>query len=361
MTANRNFKRRVRARAAKTGESYTTALRHFRTTSSGKVMPETTRVRLAVAQSVVHANPSSERQLHENAREVRRLMREAHRAGARIVHFPEGATCSPTREFVSESRTESLPAAGPETTGPETTDPGTTNPGTTGPEADWSRVAWEVLREELAATARLAGGLGMWVVLGSVHRLSGPHRPHNSLYVISDRGELVTRYDERMLSRTKVSSMYAPGSAPVTFEVDGLRFGCLLGMEVHFPELFGEYEQLDVDCVLFSTTGGGTPSSAVFAVEAQAHAAINGYWVSFAVHARPGATAPSGVVAPGGEWIGRCEADGRSSVTVVELNTGSASAGFAANLARPWRRTARAGVYEPHLVRDSRSEDRSSF
>ncbi|MGW1463099.1 carbon-nitrogen hydrolase family protein [Streptomyces sp. NPDC002308] len=341
MTANRNFKRRVRARAAKTGESYTTALRHFRTTSSGEVMPETTRVRLAVAQSVVHANPSSERQLHENAREVRRVMREAHRAGARIVHFPEGATCSPTRESVTESRTESLPASGPE--------------------ADWSRVAWEVLREELAATARLAGGLGMWVVLGSVHRLSGPRRPHNSLYVISDRGELVTRYDERMLSRTKVSFMYAPGSAPVTFEVDGLRFGCLLGMEVHFPELFVACEQLDVDCVLFSTTGGGTPSSAVFAVEAQAHAAINGYWVSFAVHARPGATAPSGVVAPGGEWIGRCEADGRSSVTVVELDTGSASAGFAANLARPWRRTARGGVYEPHLVRDSRSEDRSSF
>ena len=41
MTANRNFKRRVRTRVAKTGESYTTALRRFRPTPPGDVMPET--------------------------------------------------------------------------------------------------------------------------------------------------------------------------------------------------------------------------------------------------------------------------------------------------------------------------------
>jgi hypothetical protein len=43
----------------------------------------------------------------------------------------------------------------------------------------------------------------------------------------------------------------------VTFDIDGLRFGLLLGMEVHFPELFIEYERLDVDCVLFSTVVSG--------------------------------------------------------------------------------------------------------
>lgn len=64
--------------------------------------------------------------------------------------------------------------------------------------------------------------------------------------MISDRGAVATRYDERMLSHTKVSYLYAPGSVPVTFEADGVRFGCALGMEVHFPEIFGEYERLDV-------------------------------------------------------------------------------------------------------------------
>jgi hypothetical protein len=40
MTANKNLKRRVRSRAAKTGESYTTALRYFRPTPEGDVMEE---------------------------------------------------------------------------------------------------------------------------------------------------------------------------------------------------------------------------------------------------------------------------------------------------------------------------------
>ena len=29
--------------------------------------------------------------------------------------------------------------------------------------------------------------------------------------------------------------------------------------------------------------------------------------------------------------------------------------------ARPWRRTARAGIYDPHYVTDSRSENRTAF
>lgn len=40
MTANRTFKRRVRARAAKTGESYTAALRHFRPNPKGQTMEQ---------------------------------------------------------------------------------------------------------------------------------------------------------------------------------------------------------------------------------------------------------------------------------------------------------------------------------
>lgn len=64
---------------------------------------------------------------------------------------------------------------------------------------------------QLEATRELASKLKLWTVLGSVHQLTSPHWPHNSLYVISDPGELVTRYDERLLSNTKISFMYSPG------------------------------------------------------------------------------------------------------------------------------------------------------
>ena len=339
MTAKRNLKRRVRARAAKTGESYTTALRHFRPISTGdeETMSETTgikRVRLAVAQTPLNEDPCDVSALRESGREVRRLMREARDLGARVVHFPEGALCAPNKYLLSSAGPTEVAAA------------------------DWDRMRWDVLRAEAAETARYAGELGIWTVLGAPHRLTPPHRPHNSLYVIDDTGRPVTRYDERLLSNTKISHMYTPGAEPRTFEVDGVRFGCLLGMEVHFPEVFAEYERLDVDCVLFSTTGGPTPAeSAMFATEAMGLAATNSYWVSFALDARHAELAPSGVVSPAGEWQARCAAGRTAAVIVADLDEGAASVETAVFRARPWRRRARSGLYEQHLVQDARSSD----
>jgi hypothetical protein len=92
-------------------------------------MPETKRVRLAIAQTVVRENPRSSTELRASGVDLRRLMREAHKAGARIVHFPEGATSSPHKLVMSTN--------GPDEVGP----------------ADWDRFEWDVLEQELAVTA----------------------------------------------------------------------------------------------------------------------------------------------------------------------------------------------------------------
>lgn len=333
MTANGNFKRRVRARAARTGESYTSALRHLLPAPTGETMPSTKSIRIAVAQSTVPTDPRDRAGLRAAGEDLRRLMREASAAGARLVHFPEGATCSPDKHILSSD--------GPDVVGP----------------ADWDRCDWDGLRQSLDATAALARELSLWTVVGAVHRLTPPHRPHNSLYVISDRGEVATRYDERMLSNTKLSYLYTPGSTPVTFEVDGVRFGCLAGMEVHFPELFLEYERLDVDAVLVSTIGSPTPDGlGAFATEAQANAGTYAYWVGFAATAPDSVHAPSGVVSPQGQWQARCPRNGNAALAVADLDDS------VENLARPWRRTARDGIYDPHIVRDDpRSEARNAF
>lgn len=334
MTENGNLKRRVRARAAKTGESYTTALMHMRRTSAKDEIPQVRRLRLAVAQTRCYDDPRDIAGLRESGREMRGLMRQAREAGARLLHFPEGATCAPNKRIMS--------AIGPREIGP----------------SDWRRFEWDVLREELDATQSLARELGLWVVFGSVHRLTEPHRPHNSLYVVSDRGALLTRYDERLLSNTKISFMYTPGSIPVTFEVDGIRFGCSLGMECHYPEIFAEYERLDVNCVLFSTTGGVPVSDHAFAAEAQGYAAANRYWVSFSMQAYSGMEGPpsSGIVAPGGRWAAQCSADGTPAIALAEIDDNPG------DLSRPWRRKARSGLYEPHRVEgDPRSDGRDMF
>jgi predicted amidohydrolase len=288
---------------------------------------------MAVAQSAPAGDPSDAAALQEAGRGLRALMREAHAADARLVHFPEGATCSPDKRLLSRD--------GPDQVGP----------------SDWDRFHWPTLRHELGEIAALARELRLWTVVGAVHRLTPPHRPHNSLYVISDRGEVVTRYDERMLSNTKLSFMYTPGSSPVTFDVDGVRFGCLLGMEVHFPELFLEYERLDVDAVLLSTIGSPNPDDlGIFATEAEANAGTYAYWVSFAATTGDSANAPSGLISPRAEWLARCPRDGTPAIAVADLDDG------VENLARPWRRTARDGIYDDHIVHDEpRSDARNAF
>lgn len=321
MTANRNLKRKVRARAAKTGESYATALRHFRPTLTGDVMPEIKTLRFAVAQTTVRRDPTNSAELRESGAELHRLMREAHQAGAKFVHFTEGATCFPGK-FVMSSE-------GPDKVGP----------------ADWSRVDWDVLQDVLTAIADLAKELRIWTVFGSVHQVAGQDRPYNSMYVISDGGEVVARYDERTLSVTKLTYMYTPGVGAVTFEVDGLRFGCALGMDSHFPELFIEYERLEVDAVLISTTGG-VPHNTVVAKEALAHAATNAYWTSLAVPAQHSPVVPSGVVSPAGEWAAQCPQDGSTSLVVVDLDRSAPN-----HVANTWRRQRRTALLEREPTR----------
>ncbi|WP_239117760.1 carbon-nitrogen hydrolase family protein [Paractinoplanes ferrugineus] len=294
-------------------------------------MPATTTMRLSVAQLTVRPDPGDTAALRAGGAEIRRLMRAAHAAGARLLHLPEGALTCPDKRIMS--------ATGPADIGP----------------ADWGRADWATLAAELREIAALAGELRLWSVLGSVHPLTPPRRPHLSLYVISDNGAIVTRYDERMLSNTKVSHLYTPGSAPVTFIVDGVRFGCALGMEATFPEVFAEYERLDVDCVLFSTHGPGGPvNNGPFALQAQGLAAANSYWVSYAGTAQDAPNAPSGIVSPDGDWLTRCPAEAVAALATADLDLTTE------NLARPWRRLARGGLYAEHQATDDpRSLDRA--
>jgi predicted amidohydrolase len=128
-------------------------------------------------------------------------------AGADLVLFPKGAMTSPHKRVVS-SRPDVVAAA------------------------DWSMVDRDALDAELDAVARLAGDLGLWTVVGGMaFDDDDGDRPFNSLFVFSNRGALVGRYDERMLSNTKASFMYRRGSGPLVFDAVGLRIGCTLGME----------------------------------------------------------------------------------------------------------------------------------
>ena len=271
---------------------------------------------------VAVAQPTMTADARENGRTVRRMMREAADAGARLVQFPEGMLSGYAKEQVQ----------------------------------DWADVDWPAVREELDAVAALAAELSLWVVLGSAHPLTAPHRPHNSAYVISDEGRLVDRYDKRICSHTEITRFYTPGFEPVVFDVDGFRFGLALCIEVNFPDLFSEYERLGVDCMLLSAY----PVDSVFDTKAQAYAAINSYWVAVSVPAQCADLFGSSLIAPDGRRLARVE--GKEGLAVGLLDRDLPALDVALNLARPWRAVARAGeIYEERRVADIRSRVRTEF
>ncbi|SRR5258708_11352109 len=275
-------------------------------------------IRVATASSLITSD------VRENGEHLRKLMIAASAAGARLIHFPEGALSGYVKQQVK----------------------------------DWQSVDWGALRAECDAIAALAGQLGLWTVLGCNHRLTPPNRPHNSLYVISGEGTLVGRYDKRLCSYTETSDWYSPGVQHLVFEVDGFKFGTILCIELHFPELFTEYERLGVDCVLFSAYS----DDPMFGIEAQAHATINNYWLSLATPAQCSDRLPSGLIGPDGEFISRSSSDGRPGIACGEINREEPRYSIPLTKARPWRTAVRAGdLYQAHYVDDVRSRARASF
>ncbi|MGG5258673.1 carbon-nitrogen hydrolase family protein [Phycicoccus avicenniae] len=271
---------------------------------------------LAVAQPEVRKDP------RENGVTVRRLMRAAAEGGARMVLFPEGMVSGYAKAQVQS----------------------------------WDDVDFEVVREELEAVAALAVELSIWVILGSAHTLTAPHRPHNSVYVVADDGRVMDRYDKRVLSNTEVTRFYTPGFEPVVFEVDEYRFGIVVCVEINFPDLFIEYEQLGVDCVLLPAY----PVDSIFATKARGYAAIHNYWVAMSIPAQSSELFLSALIGPDGQVL--AEVDPANELQVVELDPHDPVNHHALTVKRPWRAQARAGqIYRDHQVADPRSDTRTTF
>ncbi|MEU4244221.1 carbon-nitrogen hydrolase family protein [Actinoplanes sp. NPDC026619] len=275
------------------------------------------RIRIAVAQTPITTDP------RKNGAAVRAAMHTAADRGARLVHFSEGALGG----YAGADKAHFT---------------------------GW-HIDWQPAETELHQTMQLAEQLRLWVVVGGNHRLEHA-RPHNSLYVVSDHGELADRYDKRYLSHSEITGLYTPGFTSCTFTVDGYTFGCLLCVEIQFGELWIEQRDLGVDCVLFSTYS----DDPIFETIARGYAAANSYWVSVAVPAPCSTATPSAVIGPHGQYLAQAPL-GEPAVICVDLNRSDPALDIALNHARPWRRTAATGgLYTPHRSTEPRSTDHTT-
>ena len=272
---------------------------------------------LATAQSLITPD------IRANGTEIRRLMELARAQGADVIHFPEAAMSGYTKSQIKS----------------------------------WDDVDWNALEDELEQTARLAGALGLWAVIGSAHRLTAPHRPHNSLYVISALGTLITRYDKQWCSHTEITRFFTTGQGLGVFEVGEWKFGCALCIEIQFPELFQAYGACGVDCVLFSSYS----EDPMFGIQAQGIAASHSYWFSVAVPCQVSHALSSRLIGPSGAIQASC-APGTSTLAVNILDEKAPEWRIALHHARPWRAQAREGsIYRALHVADPRSHDKAHF
>jgi predicted amidohydrolase len=261
---------------------------------------------------------------------ITRQAREAAGCGARVAHFPEGA-------LSGYAGTDFATFAG----------------------FDWS--ALHKATEQIQESAR---ELGIWIVTGSAHRFSGVSKPHNSLYVISDTGEIVTRYDKRFLGGPD-HDHYSPGNHFSAWTLDGIRCGALICYDYRYPELYRHYVTLDVQLMFHSFHAANASPERVAAIGAAigteytalnpaatftypgitmpavmtASAACNNVWISCPNSSAPQSLWPAFFVRSDGITIGRLERNAPGvliSVVDTEQDLYDSTG--------PWRRRAIAGV-----------------
>ncbi|MFK0331496.1 carbon-nitrogen hydrolase family protein [Rhizobium sp. NPDC090275] len=278
-------------------------------------------LQIATAQTFVSSDIAA------NVASIRDLIGQAASAGARLINFCEGALSGYGKMQIMS---------------PE----------------DWSTFDWEAQRAALRSIAEICGELSIFAVVGGAHRFSDSRPPHNSLYVFSDAGALINRYDKRFLSNSELQGWYTPGTAPVVFDVDGYRFGCAICIESQFQEVFSEYERLGVDAVLFSSYG--VPPR--FQTVLRAHADLNCIWIGAATPVQKAHKGPAGTIGPDGEWVVQCPAAPEPGFAVATLDRDDPAYDIPLKKARPWRAKARQGeIYRAQMSDDSENDDRSQY
>lgn len=188
---------------------------------------------------------------------------------------------------------------------------------------DFDGFDWHLLKAKTLEIMDLAAKLGVWVVLGSSHPLTAPHKPHNSLYLISPEGKLAGRYDKRFCTSLDIDN-YTPGDHFVHFDANGVRCSLLICFDLRFPELYRELIKAGVQCVLQSFYNarqqGPSVHSDIMRQTMQANAANNALWASMTNSCGWFCPYPSCFIQPDGKIIAQLD-DHKEGLTVNSVDT----------------------------------------
>lgn len=290
--------------------------------------------------------------IRRNANHILRQMRETKTVGAHVVHFCEGALSGYAgRDFGS-----------------------------------FRGFDWPLLKSCTLEIMELAADLKLWVLLGSSHPLSGRRKPHNSVYVIDDKGKIIDRYDKRFCSgnrsgRTGDLAHYTPGDHHCIFTIKGVRCGVLICYDYRYPELQRAYSaegaqlifhsfhaanasaqelrmmQEQVGAEFHKLNGGTTYPEITMPATMRATAASSHLWISCSNSSARMSCWPAFFVRADGIVTGRL----RRHATGLLLSTLDTRARLY-NSTKAWRARALDGVlHSGRTVHDSRSLHRTEL
>jgi predicted amidohydrolase len=165
---------------------------------------------------------------------------------------------------------------------------------------------WDLLHEETEKIMALVAKLGLWIVLGSTHRLTEPNKPHNSLYLINPSGKIVDRYDKRFGTPGDLRRL-TPGDRFVNFTINGVKCSLLICFDLRFPELYRELYKQKVQCIFQSFYNarqkGPSVHTHIMRQTMQCRAATNHFWVSMSNSSGYYAPYPSCFIQPDGKIV----------------------------------------------------------
>jgi len=141
---------------------------------------------------------------------------------------------------------------------------------------------WAELRDETHQIMSLAKEHHIWVVLGSAHYISEDEKPMNCLYIISDEGKIVDRYDKSMLTGGDLR-YYTPGDHTAVLELNGFKLGFLICYDSCFPEMYNIYRHKGVEIMIHSFYNAHHPGKTILdeiiPAEIRVRASDNLMWV----------------------------------------------------------------------------------
>lgn len=156
-------------------------------------------------------------EIRGNAEYIKKFIKEAALNGADIVHFSEaGLSGYPPKDIPS-----------------------------------FENFDWETLRKETYEIMELAKENKIWVILGSAHYLSEDEKPMNCLYIISNEGQIVGRYDKSMLTDGD-AYYYSAGNHIEVIELKGYKMGFLICYDSCYPEMYNLYRHKGVKLMFHS-------------------------------------------------------------------------------------------------------------